>query len=371
LFKQKKILNISIHIAVWICFFLLPYIFSPQPKDISVQVSKYLVVLYIVINIFLLLFYYFNTLVLIPKLLFKKRWFIYSVIISIFFIAYLYVPKEIAFLINGQSKETLQEQFIEERNQREAIIEKNTTDANTQQLKPKIKTIVYFPGSFAVFFLILTIGICSKAIGQWMSFERTKQQIAHQKVNAELSYLKSQVNPHFFFNTLNNIYSLAVVQSDKTAASVLKLSSIMRYMLTEVQEEKTLLEKEIDHIKNYIDLQMVRLTNKVSVSFTVNGTIDGIKVAPLLLIPFIENAFKYGVSTVEQSAIEIEINTTEKCLQFISSNTIVQTQNILQSSTGIGISNVKRRLELLYKDNYTLNITNNTFNFKVFLEINI
>ncbi len=372
LYKNKKILNVSIHIAVWACFFLLPYIFSPQPQNISANINKHLVVLYVVINIFLLGFYYINTLMLIPKLLFNKNILVYCLIIVVFFIAYLYVPREITFKLTGETKEMLYKQYLTDRKQSEIKIEKNISNSNLQNItNPDQKTIIYYPGSFVVFFLVLTIGICSKAIGQWMNMERTKEQIEHQKVNAELAFLKSQVNPHFFFNTLNNIYSLAVTQSNKTAVSILKLSSIMRYMLTEVQEEKTFLLHEIEHINNYLELQMVRLTDKVKVNFKVEGNIDGIQIAPLILIPFIENAFKYGVSTIDESEVLINLKASNKIIQFTVSNTIVQSRNSMQNSTGIGIKNVKRRLDLLYTNKYVLTTTKSNHNFNVYLELNL
>lgn len=372
MYRNKKILNVSIHIALWACFFLLPYIFSPLPQNISTNVNKHLVVLYIVINIFLLCFYYFNTIILIPKLLFNKKVFVYSLFIATFFIAYLYVPRQITFTITGQTKEMLYKQYYTERQQTELKMDNNISTSTILNINnPDQKTIIYYPGSFVVFFLVLTIGICSKAIGQWMHIERTKEQIEHQKVNAELAFLKSQVNPHFFFNTLNNIYSLAVTQSNKTAVSILKLSSIMRYMLTEVQEEKTFLEYEIEHIKNYLELQMVRLTDKVKVNFNVDGNIDGIQIAPLLLIPFIENAFKYGVSTIDDSEIVINLKVNNKKILFTISNTIVQSNNYMQNSTGIGIKNVKRRLDLLYANNYVLSTTKSNNNFNVYLELNL
>lgn len=372
LYRNKKILNVSIHIALWACFFLMPYIFSPLPQNISSNVNKHLVVLYIVINIFLLGFYYFNTIVLVPKLLFNKNVFLYSVIIAIFFIAYLYVPRQITFKITGQTKEMLYKQYHTEKQQAGLKMDTNISNSNLLNINnPDQKTIIYYPGSFVVFFLVLTIGICSKAIGQWMHIERTKEQIEHQKLNAELAFLKSQVNPHFFFNTLNNIYSLAVTQSNKTAVSILKLSSIMRYMLTEVQEEKTFLEYEIEHIKNYLELQMVRLTDKVKVNFNVDGNINGIQIAPLLLIPFIENAFKYGVSTIDDSEILINLKINDKNILFTISNTIVQSNISMQNSTGIGIKNVKRRLDLLYANNYVLSTTKSNNNFNVYLELKV
>jgi two-component system LytT family sensor kinase len=160
-----------------------------------------------------------------------------------------------------------------------------------------------------LFLLIFTVGTCISVIQRWLKTEQNRKTTENEKLNTELSFLKSQVNPHFFFNTLNNIYSLAVVRSEKTAPAVMKLSAIMRYILTETQRDLVPLSNEVDFIHNFIDLQKVRLTDKVILNFSAKGNADNLLVAPLLFIPFVENAFKYGVSTKESSNINIEIKT--------------------------------------------------------------
>ncbi len=370
-FQQSRVLNISIHITVWICFFLLPYIFSPQPKDVSENISRHLLVLYITINIFLLLFYYFNTQLLIPKLLFQKKWIAYFVIVATCFITFLYAPRQITHTINGTTEEIIDEQIRATYRQRDELKE-NTSIAGKNKKVNKIqnKALRYFPGSFVVFLLVLTVGICSQVIGQWKKSENIKEKMLHEKTSTELSFLKSQIRPHFFFNTLNNIYSLAVTQNEKTPDAILELSTIMRYMLTETQIEKTLLENEVNFIKNYIDLNLMRLTEKVKVSFNVEGQTNNKQIAPLLFIPFVENAFKYGVSTKENSELNIKITAKDNQIILVVDNTIVKTENNIIEPTGIGINNVRRRLDLLYPNNHRLFVTNDKNIFKVYLEIN-
>ncbi len=226
-----------------------------------------------------------------------------------------------------------------------------------------------FSGNTAIFFFIYTIGTCITVVQRLLAAERTRQIIEHEKVNTELSFLKSQVNPHFFFNTLNNIYSLAVTKSDNTAPAVMKLSSIMRYILSETQSQFVPLQNEIDFIKNFIDLQLVRLTDKVSVDFRYEGEIADKVVAPLMFIPFIENAFKYGVSTKEETSIKIALWVSDISIRLDVINTIVKAEKTIHETTGIGINNVKRRLELLYPDKYKLNISEIDNQFFVQLEI--
>ncbi len=375
--ERKKIITIAIHIAVWICFFCLPYIFSPQPKEITASITKYMVTLFVTINAFLLAFYYLNTLVLIPKLLFKKKWIVYLVSIAACLTLFIYAPREITHLITGNSEDDIREEMRQEFRQRRNNFKENK-DSISKFSEPKKDSkrkspkneFRYFPGSFVVFLLVLTIGICITSIQQWLRVEHTKEKIEHEKLNTELSFLKTQVNPHFFFNTLNNIYSLAVVQSDKTAPAVLKLSSIMRYILTETQTDKVPLENEIDFLKNYIDLQLVRLTDKVKVNFEISGNTINKNIAPLLFIPFVENAFKYGVSTKDNSEIDIHLIATGNTVELDVTNTIVHKANSMDT-TGIGINNVKRRLILSYPDKHTLYVSDNNNTFKVHLVIDI
>jgi two-component system LytT family sensor kinase len=375
--EPKKIITIAIHIAVWICFFCLPYIFSPQPKEITASITKYMVTLFVTINAFLLVFYYLNTLVLIPEFLFKKKWLFYLVSIAACFALFIYAPREITHVITGNSEEEIREEIRQEFRQRKNDFKENKDSIakfsepkkDNKRKSPK-NEFRYFPGSFVVFLLVLTIGICITSVQQWLRVEYTKEKIEHEKLNTELSFLKTQVNPHFFFNTLNNIYSLAVVQSDKTASAVMKLSSIMRYILTETQTDKVPLENEIDFIKNYIDLQLVRLTDKVKVNFNVSGDTMHKNIAPLLFIPFVENAFKYGVSTKDNSEIDIQLIATGNTIEMDVTNTIVHKANSMDT-TGIGINNVKRRLILSYPDKHTLYVSDNNNTFKVHLVIDI
>lgn len=209
----------------------------------------------------------------------------------------------------------------------------------------------YFPGSYAVFIMVFTIGTCLSVIQQWLKTEQTKRTLENEKLNTELSFLKSQINPHFFFNTLNNIYSLSITGSDKTAPTILKLSSIMRYILSDTRINEVPIQSEIEFIKNYIDLQAVRLTDKVKVDFTTQNIVPETAIEPLLFLPFIENAFKYGISTKEKSTIKISLIQENANIDFEVTNNIVRSNISPIEKNEIGIQNVKRRLQLLYEEN--------------------
>jgi two-component system LytT family sensor kinase len=371
--KNKRIIIIVVHAAVWICFFLLPYIFSPRPEEFApnATINKFYITFYISINVFLCAFYYFNTLLLIPRLLLRRKWFLYILIITSSLIIFLYVPREITNWISGTTEETLRHDFWQRRTEMFKTVPNYIQNNQNQIHRPPHRNnrMWYFPGSYAIFILVLTVGTCIVLLQEWLKIEQKKDEIEHEKINTELSFLKSQVNPHFFFNTLNNIYSLAVIGSEQTAPAIMKLSSIMRYILSETQTNLVPLQNEIDFITNFIDLQSVRLTDKVKVNFKAEGDIEPIQIAPLLFIPFIENAFKYGISTKEKTVIEIYLLAANNKLSFTVSNTIVKA--IRGETTGIGINNVKRRLELLYPNKHELRVEEQNNQFIVHLDIEL
>jgi len=203
--------------------------------------------------------------------------------------------------------------------------------------------------SFVLFFLI---GGFIRLAFSFIKNQNEKKLLENARLNAEINFLKSQINPHFLFNTLNSVYAQAHSRSDKTEVSILKLSELLRYMLYDSGENRVELSKDIQYINNYIDLQKLRLSSKVMINYTVTGKLDGYYIAPLLLITFIENAFKHGISYSQSSSINIEIKTIDETLTLVVSNPLVQTNTFADG--GLGLKNVTRRLELLYPDKYQL-----------------
>lgn len=197
---------------------------------------------------------------------------------------------------------------------------------------------------------------------------------AQEQLEAEISILKEQVNPHFLFNTLNNIYSMSLYDSAKTPEMILKLSQLISYMLYECKDEEVILEKEIQFIRNYIDLESVRVEDIAQISFNISGEDPGHKIPPLLFIPLIENAFKHGIST-EKSTSEININ-----LDVSKHKIVLKITNPTDSSAsdtennehgGLGIENVKKRLELLFPNRYKFNISESKNIFTTHLSLNL
>jgi two-component system, LytTR family, sensor kinase len=207
-----------------------------------------------------------------------------------------------------------------------------------------------------IFYLFLSTAL--KFAIDWFLNERIQRDLENQRLSAELAFLKSQINPHFLFNSLNSIYSLAYQKSDTTPEAILKLSEIMRYMLYESNDNKVDLAKELQYLQNYIDLQKIRFGNKAFVDFKITGEVGNQKIVPLLLIAFIENAFKHGVANDPSSPIILLINLDGTHLHFYMENK----KHMLNRDNegGIGLNNVKRRLDLLYPGKYNLTIQDET-----------
>lgn len=224
---------------------------------------------------------------------------------------------------------------------------------------------------FAVFisgFFVVVSSLLKFAI-DWSGSERVQRDLMSEKRDMELQFLKSQLNPHFLFNSLNNIYSLAYQKSDKTADAILKLSEIMRYMIYESNDSWVSLNKEITYVQSYIELQKLRFKDGAAVEFTLNGEIDDQQVVPLILISFVENAFKHGVANDPEDPIRINIIANQKILHFSVSNKKNKFNKDLMG--GVGLNNVERRLQLLYPERYKLNIVNSATHYTTELMLDI
>ncbi len=197
----------------------------------------------------------------------------------------------------------------------------------------------------------------------WYRQQQTMQDLKQEKTAAELELLKSQVQPHFIFNTLNSIYAEAFKKSPETAEQIIKLSNLIEYTLYDSKKEKVALEDELKYIKNYVDLQKIRIGDKVDISLNIYDNISNILIPPLLLLPIIENCFKHGVNnSLKPSWLRIDISVNESELIVKVENSVEpDAQNHNLQNGGLGLNNVERRLELLYPDKH---------DFKTYTEVN-
>lgn len=207
----------------------------------------------------------------------------------------------------------------------------------------------------------------------WYQDEKERQELIQQKMSAELKYLKSQIHPHFLFNTLNNLYVLTKKKSENAPDLLMKLSGLLRYMLYECNADSTPLEKEIEIIKDYLDLEKIRYGAQLSISFDIVGDCRAKLIPPVLMLPFIENSFKHGISrSLKNLFVNIKIEVIDEKLIFTIVNSKDQdnADEKPEYTEGIGIKNVKRRLELIYPNAHTLEIVNGKNEFRVVLIIN-
>jgi len=229
------------------------------------------------------------------------------------------------------------------------------------------------------FSTLLYVGITSflRLIKDWLSLQDINLRlvkIEQQKLEAELKTLKGQLNPHFLFNSLNNIYSLALIKSDKVPELILKLSDLMRHIIYESKENYISLEKELEFVNNFIELQRIRTSEKTKIKYEIIGKIPSAKIAPLLFEPFIDNAFKHGLPGTENSDfIHITFNfENSSFLLFTLENNYEEIFTKKHLNSGIGLKNVKQRLKLLYQPNeFKLNILKKDHIHSVLLELKL
>lgn len=291
---------------------------------------------------------YFHLYFLVPKLLNKRYFVIYLLSAGACVTLYSYANH---FLLSHLP---------------EAWLPANTTmQTFIERIKPNYDILE------GVIVIILTYALKYTLIAFITQNELLKLQ--KEKLQLELNALKSQVNPHFLFNTLNNLYSLTLKNSEKSSEVVLKLSDIMRYVLYQSNEYKVPLQKELEFIQNYVALQKIRYTDNYTIDFKINGYVNGQIVAPLLLIDFIENAFKHGLDRrFNDGEVQIAITIDNHDFDFRVKNSKGHSEDgSINKTNGIGLNNIKRRLELMYPGNYALNIKDDNENFEVNLKLQL
>ncbi len=240
-------------------------------------------------------------------------------------------------------------------------------------IPPSIKTeetpaLEYLLGAVITNLLFIFLSTGLKFAVDWFRNERVQRDLENQRLIAELAFLKSQINPHFLFNSLNSVYSLAYQRSEDTPGAILKLAEIMRYMLYECNDSQVALAKEVQYMQSYIDMQKIRYAGKVYIDFSVNGDTEHQQIAPLLLIAFLENAFKHGVVNDPSQPVVFKLTAKEDGLCFYTYNK--KHQHNRDAVGGIGLHNVKRRLDLLYPGHYRMKVKDEADSYSCELSLN-
>jgi sensor histidine kinase YesM len=339
---QQKWAIVARHMLAWLIFFSLPFLLRPayDTHEREHMDEKQLWSIYLGITYFLLVvFFYLNAWFLIPRMLNKKNAFKYVMSILGVFVV-------MCAMRYGFEKFFLKDHPID------------------------IKPAILF--TFFIFFFVLSASTAFQMIIDKMRQERKISARENENLKTELSLLRSQVSPHFMFNVLNNMVALARKKSDVLEPSLIKLSSLMRYMLYEADEDKVPLQKEAEYLQSYIDLQQQRFGKNVAINVSLEAADTTYEIEPMLLIPFVENAFKHGTGLIADARIDIRLSTKPGKLFFSVRNKFnTASSEIKDKTSGIGLANVKRRLNLLYGDDYVLHIERKDNLFIVFLELNL
>lgn len=332
---KRQYIQILIHVLAWVIFLSLPTFFKPvHPGDPQPSIINDLLYTPRLFNSLLLIaVFYFNYYVAIPLFYFRRRYIALALSFIISFAALLFISELM----------------------------------RPPDFKHELFSLSKAIGPSHNLFMFINVYVFSYALSMYMRWKRVREE----KLNTEVSFLKAQINPHFLFNTLNSIYSLTIVKSDKAPDAVVKLSSLMRYSVTDAERTIVPLSKELGYIKDYIGLQQLRLTDKVKVRLNISGDDTGKEIAPFMLTPFIENAFKHGVNSEEDCLIVIDIKISENIVHMRVSNNKVYVQKDEYSVSGLGIKNTQKRLKYLYPKKHELIIDDNDDHFVVQLKIEL
>ena len=354
LWAKRHSLPIIMHLSVWLVLIILPQIIISRYSG-----NNNFIAWGFYANAFIIgIIFYINYFWLVPKFYLKNKK-------ALFFLLALVVVVCFYFVLDYSNH------FFHnpERDRRVAeAIEEETREQRFQ--RPPFKLMQIY-GYTLLSIVIIGFSIGLRAIEQFTASEKRQKELEKEKLNSELAFLKNQVSPHFFFNTLNNIYSMVAINTDDAQASILKLSKLMRYLLYESEHGETMLSAEVEFMRNYIDLMQLRVSQKVDIQINLPKLNNDIKIPPLLFIPFIENAFKHGISYREKSFIHVDMTTSDDKVYFTCKNSVAKekAEKRDENHSGIGLENVKKRLNLLFAGRYDLNIDSSADVFSVNLEI--
>jgi len=339
--SKSKLVTVLIHVLAWAVFGMLLFFFQPLSWNITLPYQ-----LWIKQNIILCLLvitFYLNSELIVPHVLLKNKTVAYLLIIV--------SVTAITVLLNGYVDQWLRlPQLMDAAFHKDLGLRRHHhphSEWEMGMIAPMIGTCA----------LVLGISTSITVMEKWQKDRLVHQEMEQDKISSELSFLKAQINPHFFFNTLNNIYALTLVNVETSRKAIHQLSRMMRYVLYDTQNSTTQLSQEVAFVKDYISLMQLRLTDAVTIDFHSPASLKDVAIAPMIFLPFIENAFKHGVSATQPSYISINISQQNSSVDLKVVNTIIKEQNNnLEAGSGIGLNNTRRRLDLLYPGKHNLQI---------------
>jgi len=333
---------VAMHALVWVLLLVIPYVPTDQVFNaLDPSADRKYLLLCLALSSLLLAIFYINYFLLIPRYLLARRYWAYFGVLTAAILTAAAVFGGILYFADFNSVLALHSNPVVE----------------------KILPVIIVNA-----LLLWSLSIVSSIL--WTIYNRLRQAES-EKLSAQIASLKSQINPHFLFNTLNNIYAIAIDTSPRAADMIDKLSEMMRYTTKDTQQDFVLLEDEINYISNYIELQKLRLDRSVKLDYDCPDDIPALRIAPMLLIPFVENAFKHGVNSEQKSRIRIKIRISNTEFQLSVVNNKVDIQRDISERSGLGIENTRHRLNLIYPSRYLLTIHDAEKEFSVSLHIDL
>lgn len=323
--RFNKTTVIIIHVLVWTVLLALPYLLITE-RDTS-ELQRATLRVWTPLFLFSIVFY-INYLYLIEKFLFKKKLLLFIGINIIVFVLLIWIKQNL---------------FMD-------LFKDGGPPPNPERMLPPRKFFIYF--DTLLFTIPLIFSIALKMGERWLRIENDKKEAQNIKLQAELQHLKYQLQPHFFFNSLNNIYSLIDISPEKAKEAIHSLGKLMRYHLHESNSENVELKKEVEFLEKYIELMKLRSSENVSVESNFPEISSSIKVKPLMFVSLIENAFKHGISATEKSDIAFSMTVENGVINFYSRNHNFAKSEDDKSGSGIGLENLRKRLLLLYTDKH-------------------
>lgn len=331
-----------LHVSVWVLLFSLPYLLiSGQGFESERLVERLWTPLF-----FYAIVFYANYAALVDKLLVKRKMWLFVLANLAMIALFIWIKFEMRDWFDGHRP------------------------PNGDHDPPPLRFFIYFDGLSFTIPVLFAIGL--RIFDRWIKSESERKETENARLASELQHLKYQLQPHFFFNSLNNIYSLVDISPEQAKETIHSLGVLMRYLLYDTNSEFVPLKKEVDFMKQYIALMDLRTSSKTTVHADFPHVIDEVKVAPLLFISLIENAFKHGVSAVGQSEIDFKLSVQDGKVVFESSNGNFRKSENDRSGSGIGLQNLRKRLELLYPNRHTFTFGGDSehFHTKLILDLN-
>ena len=333
--KKSKFITITLHVLVWAVYLFVPFVFTPDnhvTDNTTIPCS-----LFTIVNLINIVLFYFNALFLSPRFYDRQKKLLYFILVIVALAVFSIIK---IWVVSVFYHEYANYMFVDR--------------------------FTFFSGA-----LILLASIVYSMVVSNIKQERENKTRQTEQLATQLKFLRSQINPHFLFNVLTSLVSLARKKSDNLESSLIMLSDLMRYMLYESDVKKVPIGKEIDYLKSYIELQKLRFGSDVEIKININAVNETSSIEPMLLIPFVENAFKHGVGWVDNAFIEIKLDLSGGVLNFDVKNKYNPAEKSKDHSSGIGLSNVQSRLDLLYPDKHKLVLAkeNNLFHVSLTLQV--